>query len=295
MTQLELSQVDVPTGPEATRTTSPRKTAIVRGLTAAAIVVLSGFLIIQGRKVWLEWTMLQQQINGFQDHAFVGYPDIAPRISYAKSPPNWYQDDGKETLLWSRWEQDIGHIWFRLAPGDIDKARLLRSNLEVVSRPIDTPVVESDGGAVWRRIPPSAPVVSHTLGKLRCVYPVFVLSKVQVINDVVEDHPFLIMINAMAPADTAVSIFEGALNGRRVTMEPSGYFNDRRPLLFDRGTESLWIEDGAALKSLAGKYKGQELPLVAKPVPLTWVSSLAKTPRCRLVVGADRSRAKPVE
>ena len=76
-------------------------------------------------------------------------------------------------------------------------------------------------------------------------------------------------------------------------MASSGYFSNRRPLLFDRGTESLWIEEGDVLKSLAGKSKGQQLTRVAKPVPVTWDSWLAKNPRGRLVVGADRSQADP--
>ena len=153
MTQLELQPENLPLEQKAKPAPSPRKTALVRGLTVAAIVVLSGFLVIQGRKLWLEWTMLQEQVSVAQANPFIGYPDIAPQINHARSPENWYHDEGKETLLWSRWEKNVGHSWFRFASGDIDKALLIRPSTEVVSRAIDTPVVETDGGTVWKRIP----------------------------------------------------------------------------------------------------------------------------------------------
>jgi Protein of unknown function (DUF3179) len=261
----------------------------------AAIVVLSGFLLIQGRNLWLEWNMLQQQVSVAQANPFIGYPEIAPQISHARRPDNWYHDEGKETLLWSRWEKNVGHSWFRFASGDIDKALLMRPSMEAVSRPIDSPVVETVGGTIWKRIPGQSQVVGHNVRGVNCVYPVHVLSKVQVINDVIDDRPLLITINLLAPKDEAISIFEANLDGRRVTMASSGYFSNLRPLLYDRGTESLWIEDGDVLKSLAGKYKGQQLARVAKPVPVTWVSWLAEHPQGRLVIGADRSQAIPIE
>jgi Protein of unknown function (DUF3179) len=295
MTQLELPQEDLTRGQEVTPAPSLRRAALVRGLTVAVIVVLSGFLVIQGRNLWLEWNMLQQQVSIVQANPFIGYPDIAPQISHARSPENWFHEEGKETLLWSRWEKNVGHSWFRFASGDIDKALLMRPSTEVVSRAIDTPIVETRGGAVWKRIPGQSQVVVHNVGGVNCVYPVHVLSKVQVINDVVDDRPLLITINLLARMDEAFSIFEANLDGRRVTMASSGYYSNLRPLLYDRGTESLWIEDGDVLKSLAGKSKGRQLTRVAKPVPVTWDSWLAKNPRGRLVIGADRSQAIPAE
>jgi hypothetical protein len=95
--------------PTAEPAPSPRKAVLVRGLTMAAIVALSGFLVIQGRNLWLEWTMLQNQISVAQANPFIGYQDIAPQINHARSSENWYHEEGKETLLWSRWENNVGH------------------------------------------------------------------------------------------------------------------------------------------------------------------------------------------
>jgi hypothetical protein len=295
MPQPELQPENLTLEERAKPAASLRKAALVRGLTVAAIFVLSGFLVIEGRKLWLEWTMLQEQMSIAQANPFIGYPDIAPQINHARSPENWYHEEGKETLLWSRWEKNVGHSWFRFAAGDIDKAVLMRPSTEVISRAIDTPVVETDGGTIWKRIPGQSRVVVLNVGGMNCVYPLHVLSKVQVINDVVADHPLLVTINLLAPMDKACSIFDATLAGRRVTMASSGYFSNLRPLLYDRGTESLWIEEGNVLKSLAGKSKGQQLTRVAKPVPVTWDSWLAKNSKGRLVIGADRSQAIPTE
>lgn len=295
MTGLELKLHDVPLPQEAKPAPSLRNSKLIRGLTLTAIVVLSGFLLVQGWSLWLEWNLLQVQIRHAEEHPFVGYPDIGPLITHARSPDDWYRVENKDTLLWSRWDKNSGHAWFRFASGDIDKALLFRPSTDVFSRPIDTPLVETDGGTIWKRIPGRSKVVAHTVGGVHCVYPVQVLSKVQVINDVIDDRPLLITINLLAPQDEAFSIFEANLSGRRVMMATTGYFCERRPMLYDRGTESLWIEDGDVLKSLAGKSKGQQLARVAKPVPVTWVSWLAEHGRGRLVIGADRTQVVRAE
>ncbi len=110
----------------------------------------------------------------------------------------------------------------------------------MVSRAIDYPVVESSGGAIWQRIPPDSAVVGHKLGGLACAYPVRVLGKVQVINDIVEDHPFLIVANLFASGNEAFSIFEAELEGHRVTMAATRLFLRRQgSALRPRDRESL--------------------------------------------------------
>jgi hypothetical protein len=225
----------------------------------------------------------------------VGYPDIAPVSSYAQSPRDWFQNSGEESRLWWRWEGGVGHRWFRFTQGDIDRTRLSRPITQFVSRAIDFPLVEINGGKIWQRIPSESTVVGHTLEGLKCVYPTTVLGKVQVINDLVQDHPFLVVVNLFAPPENAFSIFDADLNGHRVTMAASGYFHDGKPLLYDRGTESLWFEEGDSLKAVAGKHKGIQLARIAHPAPVTWQAWRTQNRQCRLLVGADRSHGVPRE
>src|SRR5258707_193128 len=65
-----------------------------------------------------------------------------------------------------------------------------------------------------------------------------VLKKVEVVSGQVGDKPVLV---AYCPSGS-ISIFEATLDGRRVTLGHSGYFEKERPILYDRGTQSLWAE-----------------------------------------------------
>jgi hypothetical protein len=105
----------------------------------------------------------------------------------------------------------------------------------------------------------------------------------------------LIVVNLFAPPQEAFSVFEAELDGRRLIMATTGYFQDGKPLLFDRGTESLWLEDKTALRAVTGKLKNKPLPRVARLVPVTWSAWLSQNGQSRLLVGADRSRGIPTE
>jgi Protein of unknown function (DUF3179) len=271
------------------------KTALKRGVIVAASLAMGSFVFVGARTLWLEWALLKDAVGGAQASALVGFRDIAPTVSYAQPPRDLIRQEGNETLLWSRWENGVGHHWFHFRRGDIDPAHLRHPESTMISRAIDHPVVESNGGTIWKRIPQECAVVGHRLVGLRCAYPVIVLGKVQVINDVVEDHPYLIVANLFAPDQEAYSIFESELDGHRLTMAASGYFHDGKPLLYDRGTESLWLEEADHLKAAAGKHKGARLVRVARPAPVSWKSWLAQSKDCRLLVGADRSQATPRE
>ena len=49
-----------------------------------------------------------------------------------------------------------------------------------------------------------------------------------------------------------------------------------RPVLYDRGTESLWLDEDDSLKAVAGKHKG-ETSAGRPAASVTWKSWLAKT------------------
>ena len=155
----------------------------------------------EAQSLWKQWSQLQIEIGGANKNQIIGYRDIAPLASYAEGPGDWFRDEGDQSLLWSKWEAGVGHQWFHFRHGDIDRAHLSRPKTLFVSRPIDYPLIETAGGEIWQRIPPDSAVVGHTLLGLKCVYPVLVLGKVQVVNDLVHDHPFLVVSNAFAPSD----------------------------------------------------------------------------------------------
>jgi Protein of unknown function (DUF3179) len=266
-----------------------------RCATIAAIIVLSGFVVAQARSLWTAWTMLQVEKGDVDKSNVIGYRDVAPLACYADQPDDWFRREGDQALIWAKWEAGVGNRWFQFRHGDIDPAHLSRPRSIFVSRPIDYPLIETAGGEIWQRIPLESPVVGQTLLGLKCVYPALVLAKVLVVNDVIDDHPFLVVDNVFAPIDEAYSIFDANLNGRRVTMAATGYFYDKKPVLCDRGAQCLWVEEQEGLSAVTGKHRGQKLARLAHPTPVSWKTWLSQNQTSRLVVGADRTRGVPIE
>jgi len=295
MTGIESNDADLSSERPHPPPSKPSRRLLPLGLTLAAIVMVSFYLQAQARNLWNECNMLLGEVRESKRHAVVGYLNIAPITTYAEPPAEWFHIDGEKSLLWSGWRDGDGHRWFRFKQGEIDPARLCRPTSEYVSRAIDYPLVETSGGTIWQRIPSEAMVVGHTLQGQNCVYPAAVLGKVQVINDIVEEHPFLVVVNLFLPHQAEFSIYEATVDQHRLTMATTGYFQDRKPLLYDRGTESLWTEQDNTLRAVAGKHKHKPLACVARPIPVTWSTWKSRNPQSRLLVGADRSRGVPKE
>jgi hypothetical protein len=283
--------------PERVKTPAgkPPRRLLRWSLTLAALALMSFYVQGQARNLWNECSLLIGEIRESQRSTVVGFLNIAPVTTFAAPPARWYRDEGDKSLLWSGWQDGHGHRWYSFPRGEIDPARLCRPTSDFASRAIDFPLTETDGGTIWKRIHSDAMVAGQVLEGQRCVYPLAVLVKVEVVNDIVREHPFLVVVNLLDPHQAEVSVFEATLQGRRLTMAATGYFQDQKPLLFDRGTESLWVEQGDALRAVAGKYKGVSLDLVARPVPVSWSTWQTRNRQCRLLVGADRSHGVPRE
>ena len=114
-----------------------------------------------------------------------------------------------ESLLWAKWEAGVGHKWFRFTHGDIDQAHVCETHNGLgfaphrLSRSRKWEVARS--GGVFH---PSREVVGHTLRRRQVRLSGPRPGKVQVVNDIVEEHPFLVVTNAFASPDKAYSIYD---------------------------------------------------------------------------------------
>lgn len=257
----------------------------------AAALILIGFpLVSAGRMLWAEFEALQEEERAAADSVVVGYPNISPSISNARKPDPWFRVEGETVLVWAGWREKRGHDWFRARLGDFDRQALGDPIGRDITRAIDDPAVENGDGPIWRRIPGSARVVGLALDGRPCAYPMAVLGKVLIVNDMIEEHPYLVHLDPFHRS-TPVSIFDSRMDGHRVTLGSSGLTIQGKHVLYDRGTESLWSDDGHALTAFAGKHKGKTLPLVARVTAVSWEDWRASNPRARLVVGSlDRNR-----
>jgi hypothetical protein len=271
-----------------------KRTLLARGLILSAILGLLYFIGTQGRTLYQEWASLRRQNARVLASAVIGYPGVQPAVSYAKPPSPWHLNDGKTTRLWAGWRDGVGHFWFLTETGDVAIDHMSAPIGRDFFRAIDHPIVEFQGGSVWARIPEDAPVAGGSLGGVETVYPLLVLQKVWVVNDQIGDAPFLVLFNPYAAVpEKRVTVYETQLDGQRVTMGLTGYVHDRAPMLYDRGTLSLWVSDDDALRAISGKYKGQRLKGMSHPVVVDWSQWSRSHPKSRLVIGADRKKDVP--
>ncbi len=267
------------------------KPAIPRVLTLAALAVLLWFIAKQSLALYNEYRVLRVEMTEVRNSAVIGYPGIQPRYSFAQPPTDWYHVDGETARLWSGWREGSGHMWFLANAGDIQRERMSLPMGRDVYLAIDLPVVEFNGGSIWGRIPESAHVVGGMLGGVATAYPILVLERVYVVNDQIRGQPFLVTYSPLAPAENRVVVYEPIVAGQRLTMGVSGYHHNNDPMLFDRGTESLWVREGDSLSAIAGKHRGEKLRQVIRPIPISWNRWRDEHPQTRLVVGAERNRA----
>jgi hypothetical protein len=273
-----------------------RKPGAARWLALPILLILVGVTAFQVPELWRQWRELQEEWRIADAQTVIGYVDIHPLPNFADKPENWVRQDGQETLLWSRWSPEKNeHQWFRFPGQTLDLDRLTGPIGRDVIRAIDRTVLEVQGGKHWELIPASTPVAPLKVGESSIAYPFRVLEKVEVINDTVENRPILVTYTPFVPLDQAVRVYNPMLEGRRITLGHSGYLLNLRPLLYDRGTESLWTPRDDALLAVAGKRQGTRLPLLSALPVMAWGDWTAAHPQGRLVVGADRSQGVPAE
>lgn len=257
------------------------------------LVVLLAIIGRQARALREEWRALQAEQVQERESTFIGYENIHPTPQFAARPPDWVHDEGDETLLWSGWQHGVGHRWFRIGRGELDLGRVAGPLGRDIVRAIDLPIVETGGGVHWERIPWDATVAALDVEGIPTAYPLRVLEKVEVVNDQVRARPVLVTFSPFLQTAQAYNVYEPTVDGRRVTLGSSGYFLNRRPLLYDRGTESLWVEQPEGLAAIAGRRKGVLLRRLTQPALVAWGDWRAQHPAGRLVVGADRSGGLP--
>lgn len=283
-----MAGVDTPIVPSRPLGTRPA----IQAAAGVAIVVLVGFIVVQGRALYWEFRGFRDQQERTSRTAVIGYVDIHAEPSGAVRPADWYHDDGDQTLLWAGWREGK-HDWFRIGRGDVAQASVTLPMGRDVVRAIDHTLVERGGGPHWAKVPDAALVAGLRREGARVVYPILVLSKVEVVNDRIGEEPVLVVFRPFVPEREAVTAFTPVVNGRRITMGLSGYLIDRTPVLYDRGTRSLWHPRDGTLAAIAGPLKGVSLPAVGGLEVRPWSDWRSRYPDSQLVVGADRTKPRP--
>lgn len=266
------------------------------GLMLVLITALAATSAWLGRRVWQEWSMLVEEERDAASTAVIGFRNVYPAISRASHPDPWRRTEGTDLFVWAGWKGGQGHQWFKLAVGDCDPASLGEPIGRDVARAIDEPDVEADGGEIWGRMPEEAYVAGLATDRSARAYPRIVLGKVLVVNDVIDGAPRLVHHDPFRGAEGGadVAVYDASVDGRRILLGCSGFTVGRRHVLYDRETESLWVERGDALAAFSGKLKGKALPLVVRLPTTTWSQWRSDNPETGLLVGAHLAARTPV-
>ncbi len=268
------------------------KRIAVRSLACLLMAPLCYVIWIQGKSLWSEWAKLRTEQSEARESVAIGYEGINPSLSFAARPARWIQDSDGVTLIWAGWERNVGHRWFKVGQGQIDRSKIsdpVHNGSDVI-RAIDKPLFEIGGGEVWQRIPDASEMLPVTLGGKTTVYPGLVMERVFVVNDLFGLDPVVVVkLSSGGPKD-GFRVYSRVVGGESATFGVSGYLFDGKLLLFDRQSESLWTASDSSLEAIAGKRRGTMLQVLAKPEPTSWGDCIERYPDARLVVGADRTK-----
>ena len=282
------SATSTPTPAKPKRNTSPA----VKVIAGVASLGLAGFIAVEGKVLWREFRELRAEEEEGRRKDVIGYRDIHPDINQATPPADWCHDEDDWTLLWAGWRGGE-HSWFRVNRGEVHREELSRPFGQDAIRAIDHPIIEDRAGAIWARIPDDSPVSILMHAGTHRSYPMLVLEKVLVVNDVIGGTAVLITYNPFRREPEPPSLFDPVLDGRRITMGLSGYLLLGKPLLYDRGTTSFWVERAEGLVAIAGPHKGATLARLARLDRTTWSAWRDGHADGRVLVGSDRSKPRP--
>jgi hypothetical protein len=115
---------------------------------------------------------------------------------------------------------------------------------------VDTPRFASLEEATW--VLAENPVLGVSLGDESHVYPVHVIERHQIVNDVIAGKPVVVSYDPLAGSPRA---YERSVDGRVLEFGVAGLLYNGNFLLYDRATESLWsqLRGDAVAGPLAGR------------------------------------------
>ncbi len=113
------------------------------------------------------------------------------------------------------------------------------------------------------------------------------------VHDRVKGHPYLLVLTPIPTGDHSIGVYDLQSAEPQFYLGAYGYLLDGKVLLYDRDTESLWVEGDTSLNAIGGQQKGKQLPLVDRPAAVAWSDWKTSHPGSRLVVGGKDPETRP--
>jgi hypothetical protein len=261
---------------------------VVGAATAAA------FWWFIGRSLCSEYQAWQAQVQAAADSEPVGYVGLAYRRTYNDRPIVFHAEKDGRKLLFAAKGAAAGTTrdYYDVTESDIDVKRLDGGFGRDSIPGVDYPILDPPGGSPGRSLRDSQPVFGLNLRGGPRAYPQDLLAKIEVVNDADGTTPFVAVFDR---SRGQALLCERTVRGGAVTFGTTGYSYDRRPLLYDRKTRSLWLPQGDELVCVNGELKGSKLAPLLKPEPATWADWKRRHPDTGVLVGNDRDKPIPAE
>lgn len=168
-------------------------------------------------------------------------------------------------------------------PNDFDLSRARVPVAEIVAggpprdgiKSVDAPELVAPEEASW--VAPRNPVLGVALGEDAHTYPVHLMEHHQIVNDHLGDVPVVVTYDPLAGAPRA---YRREVEGRTLEFGVSGLVYNHNFLLYDRQTQSLWVQFTG--EAISGAYAGKRLASlrIRQEVLGTWLS---RNPRARVL------------
>jgi len=142
-----------------------------------------------------------------------------------------------------------------------------RDCIPPIDEPVFTSVAEADG---W--LDARAPVAVVQEGEDARAYPLQILARHEIVNDEVGGRALAV---TYCPLWNTAVVFDRFVGGQVVEFGVSGFLRHRNLVMWDRTSESLWLQ--ATGEGLVGEGAGRALTMVPVPV-MSWMDFKALAP-----------------
>ena len=271
-----------------------RKRFVTRLFVALLITAIAARALwaYYGQSIWKEYQILQTEVRASEDNAPVGYVGLNYRRSYNDRPVIFETEKEGRKLLFAIKGEGPSPEYYDVTGISID-LKCLDGGYGRDSIPgVDFPIVEKAIDPHGRSLRKRQLVFGTSLKDVDRAYPKDLLEKIEVVNDQLGSSPVAVIYDR---SQERALLFDRTVRGQSVTFGTTGYSCEKRPLLYDRRSKSLWIPKGDALVCVNGEYRGETLPVLAKPEPVSWSDWKQAHSKTDVLVGNNRNLAIPLE
>ena len=244
-----------------------------------------------GTRLYGDLRALSTELADARNREPMGYVGISAEQPEFK-PPSCVREQDGHVYLWAGSGVKGQAGWFDVTATDLPLRQFTFAFGRDRVKTIDYPIMQDADGEIARRIYPERAVIGINFNGIARAYPITVMDKVEVVNDMFGDRAVAV---TFCPLIRKPAVYDRTLAGEPVSLGSSGYCYENIFVLYDRRTDSLWYPRDEGLTAITGKLVGKTLPLHSvQAEQTTWGEWRRRYPNTEVVVGADRTRGIPL-